>query len=294
MESLKVRLGKIIFKNPKVYLFYRGLKQRFFPQNKIDYEFRVVPGIYGRVHKFDFMIAGDHQEAVDAYNRIGSLACQQVEEALRLTNRTNQQISSLLDFGSGYGRVTRVFVQRFPAKAVTVYDLDPGAVRFCVSEFKVKGIYPAIDPIQPKFGKYDVIWLGSVFTHLSEAYTRETFKMLDRMLKPNGVLIFTTHGADTFERLSQGYYGEYWKNLSEKIVSAYQANDFAFYPYSQNDIEILPFNFPRKNDFGMTWMKQAYVENMIQSASNHNYKALMYKPLGWDGHQDVHIYQKLK
>ena len=259
---------------------------------------RIIEGIHGKVHPYDFMLAGATPVATEGYNRIGSTACDLIEDALALTNRSLSDINSVLDYGSGYGRVIRVLVDRISAEKISVFDVDRNAVEFCAKEFQVNPLYlpkkGCWDFHSVPFQSYDVIWLGSVFTHLSKAYTVETIQLLANIIKPGGVIVFTTHGDKTFLRLSEGYYGERMQSYAPSIKNEYTNNGFSFVPYLKSEIDVLPFDFVRKDDFGMTWMSRDYVHGLIEDISNNRLRELMYTPLGWDNHQDVYYFQAIQ
>lgn len=292
ISNLKQRLKKIT----PVYNLYRRLNKRgqqySYPS---DGDLREIKGIFGRVHKYDFMIAGDTRIAIDGYNRIGLNAYKLVEEAISLSNRINDDIGEILDYGCGYGRVTRVFVQNGDPNKISVFDVDPRAVSFCADEFGVKPIYfnDRWDFKSVRFESYDVIWAGSVLTHLSEAFTRETLALLCNILKPNGLLVFTTHGNKTFDRLREEYYGDRFQTLSDEIIEQYNTRGFSFIPYENQEVDILPFDFRRAEDFGMTWMSDRFVDDLICKIDGANIKLLKYKSLGWDSHQDTYYYQRV-
>src|SRR5437762_872309 len=91
---------------------------------------RIVESVPGRVHRFDFMIAGDDAVSAANYNRIGTSACTLIEHGLSLKQAAWNDVDALLDYGCGYGRVTRALIQRLDGSKVSVFDVDPGAVAF--------------------------------------------------------------------------------------------------------------------------------------------------------------------
>jgi hypothetical protein len=70
-------------------------------------------------------------------------------------------IRDILDFGCGHGRVTRWFVAAFPKAQIHITDYQKTAVEFCVANFGCR----ATDNEIPA-ARFDLVWLGSVFTHL--------------------------------------------------------------------------------------------------------------------------------
>lgn len=270
MSAIFELTKKVVKRIPPLYHLYLRVRGRNLEVNPND-DSRMVPGVFGRVHKYDFMIAGNSPEAIAGYNRIGESALAIIEHGLTLTNRSLNNVESLLDFGCGYGRVTRALVQAINPRKIHVFDVDPNAAFFCAQEFGVKPLSfrePDVwDYSTVPFSQYDVIWLGSVFTHLSQTYTTEMVHLLVRLLKPGGMLIFTTHGDQTLPRLQAGYYGDRFKEHAPEIIENFNQSGFAFTPYQKEEVDILPFNFVRASDFGMTWMSKHYVDNLVSQIS---------------------------
>ena len=255
---------------------------------------RLVVGIYGRVHPYDFMIAGDSPESAAVYNRIGSGAVDLCMDGLRLVNRSVESVRSILDFGCGYGRVTRAMVQRFRPGIIDVFDVDSQAPIFCAHEFHVRPLVfkKGWDWNSVNFRSYDLIWVGSVFTHLSEPFARETLSVLYRILKKDGMLVFTTHGEGTFQRNREGFYGKYYQSLADDIEASYREKGMYFTPYQKQDLEILPFEFKKGQDFGMTWLRPDCVQAMSEKISDGHLRLVEYRPLGWEQHQDTYFFQR--
>jgi|GEM_PF-1047311 len=252
------------------------------------------PGVFGRIHRYDFMIGGTSPEMLDHYKRVGAQACGLVEEALTLINQGLGSVNSVLDFGCGYGRVTRALAQRVEPKRVSVFDVDPGATAFCIAEFGVKTVPFTNDWNAVRFGTYDAIWVGSVFTHLSESNTARMLRLLCNALSRNGVLVFTTHGEEALRRMARGDYGKRFQTFEEQVRKEYAGRGFSFIPFTQDELSILPFEYKGDADFGMTWMSESYVKALMQDISKGDLQFLKFTPQGWDYHQDVFFYHRVK
>lgn len=113
------------------------------------------------------------------------------------------QNSALLDFGSGWGRVLRLFMRDFPLKNIIGYEPDP---RYCIVArannpyvgFLSGGFLP--DGILPS-NKFSLIVGWSVFSHLSLFSATEWLKEFSRILVSNGKILVTTWGLRFLERL---------------------------------------------------------------------------------------------
>ena len=103
----------------------------------------------------------------------------------------------LLDFASGYGRVTRFAMLDIPPECFWVSDIYEGGVRFQEAAFGVHGLVSHADPGQFACAEtFDAILVSSLFTHLPEATFRSWLRRLWGMLRPGGVLVFSVHDRD--------------------------------------------------------------------------------------------------
>ncbi len=103
----------------------------------------------------------------------------------------------LLDFASGYGRVTRFAVLDVPSESLWVADVYAGGVRFQEEAFGVPGLVSPADPARFACAEtFDAILVSSLFTHLPEATFRSWLRRLWGLLRPGGVLVFSVHDRD--------------------------------------------------------------------------------------------------
>jgi len=108
------------------------------------------------------------------------------------------KVERILDFGGGYGRVGRFLSAAFPSAKRLVSDPKPSAV-----DFQIKHFGSLSDDQQP----VDLIFAGSVFTHLPEVEFRHTLGLLLGRLTRTGTLVLTLH--------------------------EFQSQRFAFHPYTE-------------------------------------------------------------
>jgi trans-aconitate methyltransferase len=99
---------------------------------------------------------------------------------LTILNATNARASypggeapvkKIVDFGCGHGRVTRWIVAAFPAAEVWVTDYDQTGVKWCVEALGCQDAGSKIEAEQ-----FNLVWLGSVFTHLPTAIVEPFLK----------------------------------------------------------------------------------------------------------------------
>lgn len=189
----------------------------------------------------------------------------------------NAAISDVFDFGCGHGRVARWFRAAFPEAAIWVTDRDQAGVDWCVRQFGCKdtgGEIPA--------DRFDVVWLGSVFTHLPRQVAEGLMDNLLKSLKPNGLLIFTTHGRFAVRML-------------EKSLEASDVPGWMHYNLERDSVEdlIRQFNeggygfvdYPRQTDYGVCVAKSHWYSDRI--LQHDSYIQILMQEKGCDNHQDV-------
>jgi CBS domain-containing protein len=121
----------------------------------------------------------------------GSSALRCVHASLSSAGRSSPK--SVLDLPSGYGRVLRVLQAAYPNARFTACDIDRNAVDFCGGVLGATPVYSEDDPAKIQLNeKFDLIWVGSLFTHLPARRWRGFLDFFADHLTPAGLLIFTT------------------------------------------------------------------------------------------------------
>jgi len=83
----------------------------------------------------------------------------------------------------------------FPEARLTAADIDHHAVNFCVETFGAEPIYSHMHSHEvPPDGEFDLIWCGSLLTHLNADRIREFLELFESHLSPGGLVLFTTSG----------------------------------------------------------------------------------------------------
>ncbi len=141
----------------------------------------------------------DRDRALALYFRTGRQIWETLRAVLAWRFGGLGRIGRLLDFASGYGRVTRYIVQDVPAERVWVSDIYADGVRFQGEAFGVHGLVSTADPADFHCAeRFDAILVSSLFTHLPEATFHGWLRRLWSLLAPGGVLIFSVHDAGLF------------------------------------------------------------------------------------------------
>jgi SAM-dependent methyltransferase len=139
---------------------------------------------------------------VDWFLDSGRLAAESVRAPLERQGRRIAELDALLDFGCGCGRVTRHWA---PLERTAVHGADANehAIAWCranlpFARFTSNGLAPPLDHAD---GSFDLVYALSVFTHLPEDLQHAWMHELERLLRPGGFLLLTTHGERYRERL---------------------------------------------------------------------------------------------
>jgi SAM-dependent methyltransferase len=136
----------------------------------------------------------------------GETVARTIAQALERHGVAMEKLGSLLDFGVGCGRVLR-FWKGLAEQGVDVHgtDYNPKLVGWCrrglpFASFEVNELAP---PLPYPDARFDLVYAYSVFTHLPGDLQAAWAKELRRVLRPEGLLLFTTHGTPFAEaRLS--------------------------------------------------------------------------------------------
>lgn len=147
-----------------------------------------------------FKVAGPG--TIDQFFAGGEAMAANVDAALGSIGRSLATTGDFLDFGCGCGRLLAALERHFPELRVHGCDVDPAAIawsskrfpRFCL---RTNGEWP---PCEFPSSSFDVIWCGSVFTHIDEAHQDAWLEEFHRLLQPDGLLLASVHGRLSWER----------------------------------------------------------------------------------------------
>jgi SAM-dependent methyltransferase len=153
----------------------------------------------------------DSVYALRSYLAVTDQNVGELEDVLNEAGRPFAEIPSFLEFACGHGRMTRFLVHRLDPARITVSDINPSAVAFTSETFGVRGFCSVKDPRDlDQEDQYEVVFVGSLFTHLSLRYWEAWLQRLYSLVSPGGLLIFTTHSLGLVDE-----YGDEWKSQLE-------------------------------------------------------------------------------
>jgi len=109
--------------------------------------------------------------------------------------------STLLDFGMGWGRITRFFLRDLFLQNIYGIDVSDELVKICRETFGSNNFFTC-NPSPPASlpgGTINYVVGYSVFSHLSEEACKNWMQEFHRLLAPGGVVALTTRGRPFFD-----------------------------------------------------------------------------------------------
>lgn len=107
------------------------------------------------------------------------------------------EATRVLDFGCGWGRMLRIFLNRVDSQNLHGVDVRPESVALA-RQLNPFSRFTAVDGLPPApfdDGTFDLVVAYSVFSHLSEAASMAWIREIARVLEPGGLAIVTTQGS---------------------------------------------------------------------------------------------------
>jgi trans-aconitate methyltransferase len=209
------------------------------------------------------------------YFAVGHSAIQVIARGLALSWLSH--VRSILDLPCGHGRVARHLKAAFPDAQLTFCDLDKSGVDFCAETFGGTGLYSKTDLAQVELPKSDLIWVGSLFTHVDRLRTLTWLHYLARHLNPYGLLIATFHGTFFHEMYkATGVSNVDWRSL----VSQWEKTGFGYVRYPGHG----------SDNYGVSLSKASAIMDMATSIPET--RVLSYGERAWSDNHDVLILTK--
>jgi len=206
------------------------------------------------------------------YLEVGANALELIHSALSAAERTAKDITRILDYACGFGRVLRWLRAGFPQAHIVAADADPNAIRAVREIFNVDTIVLDRSLTENLGGEFDLIWMGSLATHLPEAQLKPLLARLRSLLSTRGILVFTTHGPFVVKRIATGekLYGLDPQGLA-LILADYQRTGYGFSPY------------PKQASYGISVCTAAKLLSLVEDSG---LQPILYHERGWVKHQD--------
>lgn len=225
----------------------------------------------------DEMYAGDKAFA-DWYWLVGRSALESIEASLRVARTPLSSVKRILDLPCGHGRVLRYLKAAFPAAEITACDLLKDGVNFCAETFGAKPVHSHVDPrligLAPQ--TFDLIWVGSLFTHLSAERWPAFLACFASYLRESGVLVFTAHGQYVYRRMKgledpYEYCLPYWRKT--RALYDYERTGFGYGDYQDGG-------------YGISISDPGWVCSLL--AQQRELRCIHFQERGWSDIQDVY------
>jgi SAM-dependent methyltransferase len=181
----------------------------------------------------DGMVAAGLEEQ---YFDLGRRALELIHFSSELCDKPHYP--AILDLPCGHGRVLRWLRAHYPYADITACDLDRDGVDFCARQFGAKPVYSQPDLRELPFdARFDLIWVGSLVTHLNEERWLRTLDCLVKWTKECGVIVFSTQGRTVTSLLARGR-----RNVAENIdkpalLEEFSRRGFAYQRYFESTPE---------------------------------------------------------
>ena len=224
-------------------------------------------------------------EPADAhYMNVGQSALCIIVRAL--INNTRQPPKAILDFPCGSGRVTRHLRAMFPGVKIGACDLYESHVTFCAKAFGVQPILSKENLDELHVGSdWDLVFCGSLLTHLPADLFRATIRFIARSLSPTGIAVVSLEG-----RHGEHVQDHKWKMIDDNLFdiarAPFRANGFGFVDYQRN----FKANFPSQETYGITLVKPSWALKVLEE--DYAIRILGFTERAWDDHQDVVVFGK--
>ena len=221
---------------------------------------------------------------LEDYLRVGVDALRVIVNVL--VSNVREPPRSILDFPSGSGRVTRHLQAFFPEAKIVASDLYDRHLKFCVDQLGAEGILSQENLDDVDFGwRFDLIFCGSLLTHLPEGPFRAAFRLLSRSLNDTGIAIVTLHGRHS-EYIQENYSWRYFEDeLYEIARSTISEKGFGYADYKGL---AGPPLFDNHAHYGVSFSRPHWSLKMVEA--DDRIRILGYIERGWHDHQDVLVF----
>jgi SAM-dependent methyltransferase len=247
---------------------------RFFSRSSgVEKKIPYKPSVFDKIHEEDemylfFTTHPQHKDhPIQSYFESGEGMMHCLNEILLKAGTSFNQIDSFLEFACGYGRFTRHLIEKIDSKRVTVSDIYQKAVDFQKKAFGVRGFYSKTNPEELDIpGRYDVIFVASLFSHLPCKNWGRWINKLYSALNEGGLLIFSTHGTACMENAD---------DIPEE--------GFLFLPISES-------NSLSCDEYGTTYVTNDFVASVVKRETGQDIEFMVEKFL-WT-YQDVYVVRR--
>lgn len=202
------------------------------------------------------------------------------------------ELATMLDFGSGCGRLLRRFAMGLPGVACHGAEVRAAAVQWCKANLAGSYLHNSPQPpLDLPTDSMDLVVSLSVFSHLNRESNLAWIAELSRITRPDGLLIVSTHGAFALHviRRSKEHQDALRVSADEAVdyLRALEKQQFLFHPISKEWVRSLD---GVEDDYGQVFFTQGHV----REAWAPFVRTVGYIPASLNLFQDLHVLTPVK
>jgi hypothetical protein len=234
-----------------------------------------LPGLFPfdpLIHEADDMyrynlssLKGSRPCAAILYYQIGWQILQTIRHVAQWRFGGLDHVSSLLDFASGHGRVTRFLVRDLAPEKTRISEIHADAVAFQHERFGAEAILSSSNPDTFVCDeRFPFVVASSFFSHVPAPSFQAWMGALLRCVDRDGVFVFSTLGSELLGREA--------RDGSEGIVF-----------FSESETDRL-----EKSSYGTAYVTESFVREAIARSSEAPWSVRRF-PQGFCGVQDLYV-----
>lgn len=220
----------------------------------------------------------------DHYFSVGADALRIIMNELLYNDRECPK--NILDFPSGSGRVTRHLRAMFPSARIGACDLYRSHIEFCADQFGAEPLQSCEDLNQLELGQWDLIFCGSLLTHLPYSLFKATLRFIARSLTSQGLAIVTLEGRHSIY-IQDNKWRLVDSDIFEVARQSYHETGFGYVDYNPSFREAA---FSDQASYGVALVNPSRIMSELQELED--VRILGFRERAWDDHQDVVIFGK--
>jgi SAM-dependent methyltransferase len=232
----------------------------------------------------DHMYNSSTEPKYHSYRMLGRLALDCIR--LAMVSAQKERATSILDLPSGHGRVLRLLKAEFPEARLTACDIDHNGIDYCASAFGATPLYGREGPPERVEAQFDLIWCGSLLTHVDAPQWSEFLDFFEAALMPGGLLVFSTHGRSIAAKLRDPQDGlRYMPNEARlaELVSDYGKTGFGYADYDYGESTRTELSLPPS--FGISVSQPSWVCGLLERRPH--LQMVTYMENRWGAHDVV-------
>lgn len=235
-----------------------------------------VSGLVTEIDERDNMRSAGRDEH---YYSVGRNALHNV--VLSMIESDVTQCRAFLDFPSGFGRVTRYMRAAFPEANIHVGDIWKEATTWAAEKFNATIIEANPDFSARMAHRYEVIFCGSLITHIAADQGTRLLDFFTAHLAVGGIAIVSTSGkknlAHEATRFNEAVFGTPEKLAA--LTEAYFRGEYAYCDY------------PWQAGYGRSFIPVSWFHEY--AAKKPEIVLTRFSERAWDDNQDIVVFKRI-